>query len=189
MDVLTPARCTSTRTLSAASLIALLLVGAACTPNTSPGLGAERREQVALSLEGTLATVEGAQVVLFQNDGCRALGLARGQFSDGPATGCGLFPENVVEPFDADARATWSKLKSEFDDAGAANLQYAVFYMDKQGEVQSAFFEFGCPRANCQFGRLIYTRGGSPSHPEGADGPDVTNMPITVDWDWYEEDE
>lgn len=119
----------------AIGIVLLLVVASACADS---GVAPERREQVAVVLEATLPAVERTQTSPFQNDGCRALGAARGQFSDGPTTDCGLFPEGDVLPFDADARAAWDDLKTEFDEAGAANLQYAVFFLDQHHAVQAA---------------------------------------------------
>lgn len=172
------------RLLGVALLSTVIAVLAGCSVS-APHLPAADRERVATGLEATLPAVGRLDVLLFQNDGCRALETSRGQFSDGP-NGCGLFIRQGVAPFDAQAHSAWSELRDAFDRAGANELQYAVFILGADGAVDSAVFEFGCDH-DCDFGRLIYTRGRSPDDPGSEEGPDVTNLPVIDGWDWYEE--
>jgi hypothetical protein len=90
-----------------------------------------------------------------------------------------------VGEFNETSLRLWDELRRAFDAAGASGMLYATVHYGSDGHVNGAGFEFGCP--GCEFGTLIYERGGY-TYGDADTGPDVRTAPLGDDWVWHEED-
>jgi hypothetical protein len=176
------------RLLALATMVALVATG--CI-HAAIGVGLEpaARQATADGLARTLPLLAAKHVDQFYDFGCHALGAREGRFSDGhPADQCGIWVDDLagVRAFDQPSRDLWSELRRAFDSAGARGMLYAMVDYGSDGQVSSAGFEFGCP--GCEFGTLIYERGGY-TYGDADSGSDVKTIALGNEWVWHEEDD
>jgi hypothetical protein len=163
-----------------ANLVALLVAGCAS------GVEERDRERAAVALQGVFGVFERNRVLLFQNDGCRALETPDGKFSDGsPPARCGIFVEGSPSAFNAASTSVFEEVRSGIADTGVP-VQYAWFTYSATGTLIIAVFEVGCA-SPCESARLIYELGGIREDPGRDTGPGATSMPLRGDWLWHEE--
>ena len=166
--------------------VAVAGIVAATVSGCVVGVAESDRNHAASELESTFATFEHEQVLLYENDGCRALQTSGGSYIEaGRADTCLLAPDPPPTPFDQVTGAEFDNVRAAIEKTGIP-VQYAWFQYDGGGQLISAMYEVGCA-SPCEFGRFIYERGGVRTDPGRDEVPYATTIPLRGDWVWHEE--